>query len=542
MISHEMRVIATEFFRALGTPLASRLETALITDDFDTIANAKVSPSDYTEPHAYHKDVLAASFLRKASFLPLDIDTAAVAKQRWFEDERRCFVTNRRLYGLADLEGSTPQSALALEFLSKVRAKVSFLLGEPPKKFSGRFGPGSTEQHRGFGSLLPNKISVPPTLTSNAWPFLSLWGETAWARNCSGSLEQSGLFSKSVGVTLSEAPGNIWASVLKTALTDRSIAMEPTFNGYYQLGVGDVMKQRLRAHGILTVNAQDVHRTLARKGSMTGALCTMDQTSASDLIARAWIDLCAPYKWREIWNSLRSPVTVVDKRSYILEKHSSMGNGYTFELETVMFLAVAMVVCDLEGIPYQLGVNLSCYGDDLIAPVEAYKSLVLAFSFMGCIVNEAKSFHSGPFRESCGGDYFNGVPVRPIFVTEDLSTPADFIVLANKLYRLCDNLPSMRRVRNLVLGFIPKEIRACRGPSCLGDIVIHEQDRDKWQKKTQHWIRYVRTYQPTFTKWPLIRWGDSTACASSLYGVGPEGLPQQGGIPVYRISWVAYPG
>lgn len=559
MLSNEVRNIATEFFRALDCPRSQELLKALGAEDYGTLAKASISPDDYVDPLVYFRDALAVSFLRKADFLPLGVDTAAAAKQLWYENEHRCFRTNRRLYALADLEGSTPQSALALEFFSRVKKKVHFLLGEPPTIKRGRFGPGSTQQHRGFGSVIPNKLSVPPTMTGNAWPFLSVWGETAWARNCSGNTSASGLYSRSVGISLDEVPGNFWESVHKTALIDRSIAMEPTFNGFYQLGVGDVMKQRLRVHGLLAVptkhgyrvdletDSQAVHRRLAREGSINGTLCTMDQTSASDLIAQSWIDLCTPYKWRHLWNSLRSPKTVIDGRPHILEKHSSMGNGYTFELETVMFLAIAMVVLEEEGIPYVLGETLSVYGDDLIAPTAAYEPLRLAFSFMGCIVNEKKSYHTGPFRESCGGDYFLGTPVRPIFLETDLVQPADFIVLANKLSRLVDYFPSMRRVRNVVLGYIPKDIRKCRGPVELGDIVIHERDRDTWQKKTRGFIRYVLTYQPVASHIPLVRWGSSCACTSSLYGVGPEGPTvndewRKATPSSHRISWVAYPG
>jgi hypothetical protein len=41
------------------------------------------------------------------------------------------------------------------------------------------------------------------------------------------------------------------------------------------------------------------------------------------------------------------------------------------------------------------------------------------------VVNEEKSFSKGPFRESCGSDYFEGHNVRPYFVrkSDDLTKP-----------------------------------------------------------------------------------------------------------------------
>jgi hypothetical protein len=106
-----------------------------------------------------------------------------------------------------------------------------------------------------------------------------------------------------------------------------------------------------------------------------------------------------------------------------------MGNGFTFELESLLFYALARATAFFSGIP---GV-ISVYGDDIICPVQLCERLVWVLQWFGFSVNSEKSFTDGPFRESCGGHYWNGLDITPFFIRSPIESLVDVIDTANKL-------------------------------------------------------------------------------------------------------------
>jgi len=59
------------------------------------------------------------------------------------------------------------------------------------------------------------------------------------------------------------------------------------------------------------------------------------------------------------------------------------------------------------------------YGDDLIVPVDYVRSVIDVLELLGFKVNTGKSFWNGKFRESCGGDYYDGEDVTPVRVRRE---------------------------------------------------------------------------------------------------------------------------
>jgi len=114
----------------------------------------------------------------------------------------------------------------------------------------------------------------------------------------------------------------------------------------------------------------------------------------------------------------------------------AMGCGFTFELETALFLAIVRAIVPgiwlkshgyIDGIQPRPGAKLSwahvgVNGDDIIVPTAYAQRVIDALTLFGFTVNEQKSYYdpNGHFRESCGGDYFRGVGVRPFFLTKEL--------------------------------------------------------------------------------------------------------------------------
>jgi hypothetical protein len=151
---------------------------------------------------------------------------------------------------------------------------------------------------------------------------------------------------------------------------------------------------------------------------------------ASDTLAIELVRDLLPPDWFDILWALRSPNGNFDGTIRPWAKFSSMGNGYTFELETIIFLALAKSVCEVKGIKHS---QVSVFGDDIILPTDAFAAFSDVLRYSGFCINKEKSFTRGHFRESCGGDYFQGRDVRPFYLKRQIRSVRDLIFLRNSL-------------------------------------------------------------------------------------------------------------
>lgn len=218
----------------------------------------------------------------------------------------------------------------------------------------------------------------------------------------------------------------------------RTIATEPSLNMMFQLGLHEQLCFFLSRVGLSLPTQQERNRALAKRGSETGDWFTMDLSSASDSVSIELVKYLFPRDWYEWFMLTRSP-TVTLPNGDVVELHmlSSMGNGYTFAVETCVFLSLLVGVYQQLGLPVTMPSrdrtgNLAVYGDDIIGITEAFGPLSLVLEHCGFLVNHDKSFCSGPFRESCGGDYFLGMDIRGVYSTT-VSTPQDRVSLINRL-------------------------------------------------------------------------------------------------------------
>jgi len=165
-------------------------------------------------------------------------------------------------------------------------------------------------------------------------------------------------------------------------------------------------------------------------------LATIDLSSASDTISKELVWLLLPESWAQALDIARTgDVTLPDGNSIELAKFSSMGNGFTFELESLIFYALARAVCELDGEDTR---NLSVFGDDIIVPTGATETLTRVFQLLGFTVNTGKTFSQGPFRESCGADYLFGYSIRP-FYQRDLVSDRTLFSMHNFFIRNGEN-------------------------------------------------------------------------------------------------------
>jgi hypothetical protein len=547
-MTFEMLDVTLSLMEGLDCARSLSLAILLRHGEWDQILRMKVDPVHYS----IHEDYLAAAgateFLRKLDDPTLtSSDLEAGAIEKWLWAERECFKTNKRINEIMDfgtLAGAVVPDGI-LEFLQDCRKNVEYLIGfGPPPNLLGRLGPGATVSDRAGHTCVLHKFSSVPTLTPRGFSYLFPWLGTEW-----------GKASAARGDDVNWVRGNSFFTVPKSALTRRSCAKEPSLNVYFQLGLGSELRRRLKRRGLDLDTGQEAHRKSAQESSYDNSSCTIDLSSASDTVSEALVRAFLPPGWFNHLSDLRSPFTRVKGRWHRLEKFSSMGNGFTFELETVVFTAICMSAMKGNAIP---GVNLLVYGDDIIIPYEFSREVLACLRFCGFTPNQEKTYESGNFRESCGGDFFNGLPARAHYLKDYPNEPQQLISLANGIQRLLEQFSKLShrrsglcRTRRLVVASLPAPIRRCRGPSELGDLVLHSAE-EGWVIRWRNCIRYVRCYRPARFKGVAFgRFHPDVQFAAALYGVelmhAPAGrvystsmLTVRGGVTGYSIGWVPF--
>jgi hypothetical protein len=334
--------------------------------------------------------------------------------------------------------------------------------------------------------------------------------------------------------------GNRFTTVPKDALKDRGICVEPSVNVFLQLDVGSALKAKLRRVGWDLAYAEIIHRAMAQASSRDGTKATIDLSSASDTVAYRLVEFLLPDDWFSLLCMLRSPLTQIDGKWTHLQKFSSMGNGFTFELETLIFASLCYAVGAGD-----LGIDFFVFGDDIIVPTVVAADLLALLSYSGFIPNERKTFVSGPFRESCGGDYFLGKPVRAYYLKKLPAGPQDWFKIVNGLNALgsretISEYSFCRIAVKRSLDNIPSELKCLRGPQDLGDLVINDPDPSRWVTRWEHSIRYVKCLVPVADQLKLHHWRPSVVYAAALMGViGSNGVTPNKPDMTFRVEWRA---
>lgn len=431
----EMAVLdlLTDVAKDIDSPLARKVEKQIALRDYIGLLGNTVDPSHYDDWEKYFWDNQLCKLLSKYPHFPVaDEATRAAATLKNFEEcEAQCAITNDFLYKFAT--GRVHMRPLHARVFEGARKLIEETLGKLDLDMwldSCRFGPG-------VNAFLPkgtsdySKLTTTPSVTEEFLPFAGAFISEfpAWGRALTTTWDDSG---ETFPINLTVARGGKYAQVPKKALIGRDIETQPSINGFAQRGLGLLIANALKGVGI-DLTTQERNQELARRGSITGEIATIDLRNASNTNAYQLVRLLLPPDWFYALDITRtSQILMAGDRWVKLHHFSSMGNGYTFELETLIFWALARVLSDI-----RLGTKavVSCFGDDIIVDSRVFNDVCDILSVVGFTPNSSKSFGSGPFRESCGADWFNGRPVRPLYIDEDPLNVASLISICNGLRR-----------------------------------------------------------------------------------------------------------
>jgi hypothetical protein len=180
-----------------------------------------------------------------------------------------------------------------------------------------------------------------------------------------------------------------------------------------------------------------------------------------------------PPTWVDLFELTRSPVTVLpSEETHVLRKVSSMGNGYTFELETCLFYALCTSVIDLLA-TRDMDHRCTVFGDDIIIDGELVPALQEVLTYLGFKMNPKKTFSTGMFRESCGKHYFAGCDVTPFYIRGPINTVLRKYWAANTIKRY-SRLPwgldsTYHGAYRSVVDSIPTYLQGFKIPEGYGD-------------------------------------------------------------------------
>jgi len=427
--------------------LTESLKNLVIAGRFEDLARFDFRPwyDLFSSDQLFYARQIQAFFSKNAGVPIPGVDTEQVAWESFQSSEEKCRLTNERFRTYLpewDVSG----------VLYTAQRKIARILGVCPdlSSLDFSFGPGANTSVRSREANIRVKLSRRASCSESMVPILGefikefpLWHQYFADNN----------------PEVDVVPGTL-SFVPKTSLTDRAIVVEPSFNGVFQRGIGKEIRRRLKRAG-LDLNTQENNRYGAFLGSVDGYLSTVDLSAASDTISYGLVLDLIPAPWFELLDQSRSGSVTYKKSDPIrLEKFSSMGNGYTFELESLIFWTLSLSVCEQIGLGTD---HVVAFGDDIIIPSAAIPLLERVFTYCGFEINSKKSYWGGsPFRESCGVDYFRGIDIRPFYLKERL-TVRHLFMMHNYFVRGCE--PALAKC---VLRHIPDHIRLY-GPDGYGD-------------------------------------------------------------------------
>lgn len=351
----------------------------------------------------------------------------------WWSTERRCELLNRKFAAVLDRRASGEKVVPFACELYRFYEAIAYVLGQgvPVADIaeSAYYGPGSSTGVRGrdvnFVRKVENNECVPLAIEYAAQALLhdkAAWAHMGMDPTYSHVESAREGFLRVARERLREdaVRHDRLMFIFKSMTSHRSIGAQPTVSGMLQLGFHEFCAQRLKDLAGIDLADQSWNGELARRGSLgwrdADPFCTLDKSNASNLIANGLVQYCFPSDWSKFLQRIRTPGYEAPKELggglHDYQMYAGMGNGTTFCVETLIFWAATYATQELTLEDYTANRQYAVYGDDVILRRSHAIRYMRFARFLGFRFNEKKTFIDGPFRESCGYDWFGGVPVR----------------------------------------------------------------------------------------------------------------------------------
>lgn len=329
--------------------------------------------------------------------------------------------------------------------------------------------------------------------------------------------------------------------VPKTLKTPRVIAVEPSHMQFMQQGVlrwlvPEIERNPLTRNSVHFTD-QSINRASALAASVSGLNATIDLSEASDRVSLTLVKEI--FKHNPLFLatilSCRSETAQIPSGDIIhLNKFASMGSALCFPIEALCFyILIQSAVHRMLGIQASgrsisnISKYVHVYGDDLIVPCAWLDFVVKELEDFGLRVNASKSFSKSLFRESCGGDYYNGYDVKPSYLRIDPSrlnkrlSPNELVSLSqhsNQLYAL-GLWKSCQFIRDIISRHsrLPIPVRTSIDDSTPGITFLscRRNTYNRWSHRFQRPISKALTYIPISQKDDI----SADAVASVMYAL-----------------------
>lgn len=466
--------------------IAIALECALVEARYaDAVAlSGALLEQQYENPRSYRLAAQIAALVKKVPFNCPELDPDAKALEKFLQNEAECRAFNEVLNNFNAFYNGTLHNAELCEdaqriftLLHSARTHMYKALGNKPPlgRIYGmcRFGSGSSVKVHGEATHLLRKLTsdvwtVSHAASSHARAALKAAPMAWYALGLDPSVipqlyaDDQALYSTHPSMFYADTPigassedafddaflkrieyadYDLITCVPKNADCSRTVGTQPLLNMFLQLGAGDYLRDYVLRDrcGIDIRTAQtEVNGPLALLASFCSGLtlATIDLSSASDMLIIALMRFLLPPQWFAFLNSIRTPSYRMPwdqpGQETRYEKFCAMGNGFCFPLETLVFWSLTQAVYDYNCTPDR---TCAVYGDDIIVYQSAALELIELLSCVGFSTNVQKTFVFGPFRESCGQDFFNGVNVRPVVLDEIIEHESQAYHIINSLQR-----------------------------------------------------------------------------------------------------------
>lgn len=301
----------------------------------------------------------------------------------------------------------------------------------------GRHGPGAVAEGGGYRSKY-DFLHWPASLDS-VFPY-------DWF--ASGKLDSVPDYNNE------ERPSRLIA-VPKTHKGPRLICSEPIAKQWMQQALRCWLEERMEKSVLrrsITLRNQERSRERALTSSLDREYCTVDLSSASDrlecdlvgFIFQVHEDLLKGFRATRSTHVVQT-ISPDFPKEIELRKFAPMGSALTFPVQSIVYAILSVHALRIaEGRTHDSEWEadfdrIIVYGDDIIAPVNAFRAIKCLFEACGLRVNSHKSYAEGYFRESCGMDAYKGVDVTPAYFTQvydgSATSTASIVEVSNNFYK-----------------------------------------------------------------------------------------------------------